>query len=124
MRLSYDLEHSDNGFAFGGPRIPALVAIGQFIPLPDVTNTWHRFSVDVQRYFTRRVGIGVGYYFEKLDIVDFSTVDTSGPVGTFGSLVVPQTGVPRIDWLGGLITGYNPRPYSGNTAFFRLLYRF
>ena len=30
----------------------------------------------------------------------------------------------RIDWLGGLMTGYGNRPYTGHTAFVRLLYRF
>ena len=83
----------------GGPRIAALAALNQFIPLPDVENTWHRVTADVQYFFNSRVGIGVGYYFEKLDIVDFNTIDTNGPVG-----FAPATGDPRIDWLGGLTT--------------------
>jgi hypothetical protein len=36
----------------------------------------------------------------------------------------PETGTVRFDYLGGLITGYNPRDYKGNTAFLRLLYLF
>lgn len=63
--------------------------------------------------------MGVGYYFEKLDIADFNTIESEGPVG-----FAPQTEEPRIDWLGGLITGYGNRPYTGNTADIRLLYRF
>jgi hypothetical protein len=35
-----------------------------------------------------------------------------------------QAGTPRIDLLGELSTGYGNRPYAGNTAFVRLLYRF
>jgi cysteine synthase len=31
---------------------------------------------------------------------------------------------PRIDWLGALTTGYGNRPYTGNTGYVRLLYRF
>jgi hypothetical protein len=119
FRFNYDLEDSDNSFEHGGPRIVGLAAAGQFLPLPDVTNTWHRFSADAQHFFTRKVGVGVGYYFEKLDIVDFSAIDSNGPVG-----FVPATGVPRIDWLGALITGYGPRPYTGSTGFVRLLYKF
>jgi MtrB/PioB family decaheme-associated outer membrane protein len=119
LRFAYDLSDSDNSFVHGGPRIVGLAAVGQFIPLPDVTNTWHRFSADAQHYFTRKVGIGVGYYFEKLNITDFSVVDTNGPVG-----FVPATGEPRIDWLGILMTGYGARPYTGSTGFVRLLYRF
>jgi MtrB/PioB family decaheme-associated outer membrane protein len=119
LRFGYDYSSSDNSFAHGGPRITALASLGQFIPLPDVENTWHRFSADVKYFFTRRVGVGVGYYFEKLDVVDFNTVDTNGPVG-----FADPTGDPRITWLGGLITGYGNRPYTGNTGTVRLLYTF
>lgn len=119
LRFAYDFQDSDNAFVHGGPRIAALTALNQFIPLPNVTNTWHRASADLQHYFTKKVGVGLGYYYEKLEIVDFSTVDTNGPVGLNAA-----TGIPRIEWLGGLLTGYGNRPYTGNTGFVRLLYRF
>lgn len=119
IRFGYDLTDSDNSFTHGGPRIAGLAALGQFIALPNVTNTWHRFTADVQHYFTQKVGVGFGYYFEKLDISDFSVIDTNGPVG-----FAQPTGEPRIDWLGVLLTGYGPRPYTGNTGFVRLLYKF
>jgi MtrB/PioB family decaheme-associated outer membrane protein len=119
IRVGYDYSDSKNSFVHGGPRIAALAAINQFIPLPDVENTWHRATADVQYFFTGRAGIGVGYSFEKLDIVDFNTIDTNGPNG-----FTPPTGEPRIDWLGALVTGYGNRPYTGHTAYLRLLYRF
>jgi MtrB/PioB family decaheme-associated outer membrane protein len=119
IRLGYDYSDSDNSFVHGGPRIAALTALNQFIPLPDVENTWHRATADVQYFFTNRAGVGAGYYFEKLDVVDFNTIDTDGPVG-----FAPETGEPRLDWLSGLITGYGNRPYAGHTAYLRLLYRF
>ncbi|HEY5618905.1 MAG TPA: MtrB/PioB family outer membrane beta-barrel protein [Vicinamibacterales bacterium] len=119
IRFSYDYSDSDNSFVHGGPRIAALTSLNQFIPLPDVENTWHRATADVQYFFTSRAGVGVGYYFEKLDIVDFNTIDTNGPTG-----FTPATGEPRIDWLGGLLTGYGNRPYTGHTAYVRVLYRF
>jgi MtrB/PioB family decaheme-associated outer membrane protein len=119
IRFAYDYSDSANSFVHGGPRIAALAAINQFIPLPDVENTWHRLSADVQHFFTTRAGIGVGYYFEKFDVVDFNTIDTNGPTG-----FAPETGDPRLDWLGGLTMGYGNRPYSGHTAYLRVLYRF
>lgn len=112
VRVSYDLSNSDNGFNFGGPRIAQLAAIGQFIPLPNATNTWHRVTGDVQYFFSKKVGVGVGYWYEKLDVVDFNTIN------------VPGTTTPRIDYLGEISTGYGNRPYTGNTAFLRLLYNF
>jgi Putative outer membrane beta-barrel porin, MtrB/PioB len=119
IRFGYDYSDSDNSFVHGGPRIAALASINQFIPLPNVTNTWHRTTADVQYFITSRVGVGAGYYSEKLDVVDYNTIDTNGPVE-----FTPATGDPRIDWLGGLITGYGNRPYSGHTGYLRLLYRF
>ncbi len=119
IRLSYEFNDSDNAFSFGGPRIPVLQAAGTFVPLPNVTNEWNRFTADVKYYFTPKVGVGVGYWFDKFDVSDWNTIDTNGPVG-----FTAATGTPRIDWLGGLLTGYGNRPYEGSRVFVRLLYRF
>ena len=113
IRLTYDLSDSDSNFKYGGPRIASLTAAGTFIPLPDVTNRWHRLAADVQYFFVPRVGIGVDYWFEKFNVKDFNTLDIPG-----------QQGTPRIDYLGEISTGYGSRPYTGNTAFVRLLYLF
>jgi hypothetical protein len=118
IRFGYDYSDSNNSFVHGGPRVAALTTLGQFIPLPDVDNTWHRASADVQYFFAGRVGVGVGYYLEKFDITDFNTIDSGGPVG-----FAPQDETRRIDWLGGLITGYGNRPYTGQTGYLRLIYR-
>jgi MtrB/PioB family decaheme-associated outer membrane protein len=119
LRFSYEMNDSDNAFTFGGPRIPALQAAGQFIPLPNVVNEWNRFTIDLKFFVTAKVGVGVGYWYEKLDIEDFNTIDSNGPAG-----FSEATGIPRIDWLGGLMTGYGNRPYEGSTFFMRALVRF
>jgi MtrB/PioB family decaheme-associated outer membrane protein len=134
IRVSYDLSDSDNAFIYSGPRISALqnnailtpgdarpcgTLASCFIPLPDVTNRWHRATVDVRYHFTDRVGIGAAYLFEKFDISDWATVDLPGPNG-----FRPQTGEPRVDYLGGITTGYGNRPYRANTGFFRVFYAF
>jgi hypothetical protein len=113
VRLTYDYSDSDNGFLFGGPRIASLSDAGQFLPLPNVTNQWHRIAADVQYFFLPRVGIGVDYWYERFNVRDFNTVNIPG-----------QPDTPRIDYLGELSTGYGSRPYRGNTAFIRLLYLF
>ena len=129
IHVSYDYSDSDNGFTFGGPRITELAnnvaltpgdtkpcAAGVtscFIPLPNVTNKWQRFAVDLKFYFTKKVGFGLGYWYEKFDVSDFATMDLPG-----------QPGVPRIDNLGEISTGYGNRPYTGSTGFIRLLYTF
>jgi hypothetical protein len=128
IRVSYDFSDSDNAFIHGGPRIAALSAAGQFIPLPAVTNSWNSLWVDLKVFITNQVGVGFAYLYEKLEISDFNTVDSNGPVGLSTQAGQPvttsPTGEPRIDWLGGLMTGYGNRPYEGNTGVVRLLYRF
>jgi hypothetical protein len=119
VRFVYDFSDSDNSFVHGGPRIATLTTANQFIALPNVTNTWHRATADVQHFFTSRAGVAVGYHFEKLDVADYNTIDTNGPVG-----FTDATGEPRIDWLGALMTGYGNRPYKGQTVFVRVLYKF
>jgi len=128
IRLSYDLSDSDNAFVHGGPRVAALTTAGQFIPLPNVTNEWNRLSADLRFAATEAVSIGLTYWYEQLKISDFNTIDSNGPVGLSTvagkAVTTTPTGDPRIDWLGGLITGYGNRAYTGNTFFARLIYAF
>jgi MtrB/PioB family decaheme-associated outer membrane protein len=119
LHVSYEMNDSDNAFTFGGPRIPALQDAGQFIPLPNVVNEWNRFTIDLKYFLSPKLGLGVGYWFDKFDVSDWNTIDSNGPVGFSDA-----TGIPRIDWLGGLMTGYGNRPYEGNTFFVRALVRF
>src|SRR5581483_5714435 len=129
VRLSYDYSDSDNGYLFGGPRIQELsqnVALTPgdtkpcaagltscFQQLPNVTNKWQRLTAEFSYYFQKQVGVAIGYWFEKFEVTDWATVDIPG-----------QAGTARIDYLGEISTGYGNRPYQGNTAFVRLLYRF
>lgn len=119
VRFSYELNDSDNAFTYGGPRIPALQAAGTFIPLPNVVNEWRRVTLDLKYFLTSRVGLGLGYWYEDFSVSDWNTIDSGGPAG-----FAAATGVPRIDWLGGLTTGYGNRPYTGSRVFGRLLVRF
>ena len=119
LRFGYDFNDSDNAYLLGGPRVASLTAANTFLPLPNVTNEWQRFTVDFKVYLARNVGLGFGYWYENFEVSDFATLDTNGPVG-----FAAATGTPRIDWLGGLMTGYGNRPYTGQSAFVRVLYRF
>ena len=132
IRFSYGYMDSDNDYIHGGPRIQQLntntsvtgtscpTGVSDcFIPLPAVTTSWNRFTADVKYFLRSGVGIGFAYGYEKLNVRDFATIDSSGSVG-----FNPESGAVRVDYLGGLITGYNPRDYTGNTVTVRLLYLF
>ncbi len=141
IRVGYDYSDSNQAFIHGGPRIAALLAPDDlslrtagdsrpcsagltscFIPFPNVTNTWQRLTFDLTHSLSKKVGVGFSYWYEKLDVADFATINTAG------SATLPalsgQTNTPRIDWLGEISTGYGNRPYKGQTAFFRLFYYF
>ena len=111
VRLGYDYSDSDQGFTYGGPRIAALQAIGQFIPLPNVTNEWNRGTADIRYAVTERIGIGASYWYDQFSVSDFATVNL-------------PNGEPRIDYLGGITTGYGNRAYKAHTAFVRMFYTF
>jgi MtrB/PioB family decaheme-associated outer membrane protein len=132
IRIAYDLMDSDNAYVHGGPRIDQLntntsvtgtscpTGVSDcFTPLPNVTTNWNRFTADVKYFFRTDVGIGFAYWYDKLNVKDFATIDANGSVG-----FTAETGTVRTDYLGGLMTGYNARNYKGNTAFIRLLYLF
>jgi MtrB/PioB family decaheme-associated outer membrane protein len=118
IRFAYNYSDSDNGFLLGGPRIATLSntvdanGFKTFEQLPNVTNTWQQFMIDLKYSFSAKVGFALGYFYEKLDITDFATIN------------LPGTDQPRIDYLGGLTTGYGNRPYNGSTFTARLLYTF
>ena len=111
IRLSYDYSDSDQAFIHSGPRIVELTtntaltagdakpcAAGLtscFQALPNVTNTWRQLSADFQYHWSKQVGFALGYRYEKFDVSDYATIDLPG-----------QPGVPRIDYLGEINTGY------------------
>jgi hypothetical protein len=111
IRFGYDRSDSNQGFVHSGPRIDALAAIGQFIPLPSVTNKWQRATVDLRYFLGANVGVGAGYWYDKYDVSDFQTLDLSN-------------GAPRTDYIGGLMLGYGYRPFNANTGFLRVFYAF
>ena len=122
IRFAYSYSDSDNAFVHGGPRVATLAAtkdaLGNptFEALPNVTNTWQQFMVDLKYSFSSKIGFAVGYFYEKLDVTDFATINLPGTSG--------YDAQPRIDYLGGLTTGYGNRPYKGSTFNARLLYTF
>jgi hypothetical protein len=124
IRASYDLMDSDQSYVHGGPRIASLSAANQFVPFPNVTDKWQRATIDVAYSFSKRLGIGASYWYEKFDVEDFATINTAGPQNLPRPELGAQTDTARIDWLGSITTGYAVRPYTGQTVFLRLFYLF
>ena len=111
IRAWYDWNDSNQGFVYSGPRIDALASIGQFAPLPAVTNAWQRGTIDGRYFITAAMGVGAGYWYDKYDVTDFQTLDLA-------------SGAPRTDAVGTLMLGYGYRPFRANTGFVRIFYSF
>jgi Putative outer membrane beta-barrel porin, MtrB/PioB len=124
IRVAYDYSDSDQAFVHGGPRIAALAAANTFVALPNVTNKWHHFTVDIAYSVSKNFGIGFYYLFEKFDVSDFATINTAGPQTLPRPELGSQTDTARIDWLGSITTGYAARPYKGQTGIVRVFYNF
>jgi hypothetical protein len=124
IRLNYTYSDSDQAFVHGGPRIASLTAANTFVALPNVTNTWQQFTIDVAYALSAKFGIGFFYMYEKFDVEDFATINTAGPQTLPRPEPGAQTDNARIDWFGGLVTGYGNRPYKGQTGIVRVFYNF
>lgn len=133
IKFSYDYSSSDNGNIYSGPRIvelstntvlPPVVAqtgvdtkpcatglTSCFLQFPNVTNKWTQVRVDLVHMFRPKLGVGVSYWYEKLEITDWANTDNAD-------------GSVRIDPLGSLNTGYGNRPYTGRTGMVRLIYTY
>ncbi len=130
IRFGFNFSDSDLKYDLNGPRVEALKAPDDltkrtagdgrpcatgvascFIPWPNVTNDWTQMKLDVRHMLRPNLGLGLGYQYEKFNIVDFATTD-----------VTP--GVPRMDPLGIISTGYGNRPYTGSTIVAKLIYKF
>jgi hypothetical protein len=128
MRLAYDYSDSDQAFVHSGPRITTpvtgLQAIGQFIPLPNVTNAWTHLTFDLTYALSKKMALGFSLLHEGFEVSDHATINTAGPQSLPNPNVSPVTDKARIDWFGALLTGYGNRPYSGTTGVVRLFYYF
>ena len=109
---------SNNAFVHGGPRIDSLAAANQFIPLPDVDNTWQRASVDVQHFLNNRVGIGVGWASR------ISTSSTSIRSTRTGPSALPTKPATAARLAGRADDGVWQPAYTGNTFQARVIYKF
>ena len=62
----------------GGPRISTLAATapGQFIALPNVTNSWSQLSFDLTYALSKKMAVGFSLLREDFDVSDFATINT------------------------------------------------
>jgi len=76
--------------------------------LPPVSVHWHSATADATYSLTRRLALGLSYWFENYDVEDFALAN------------------PRIainDLPGAILLGYRYRPYTAHTVWLRAILR-
>ncbi len=126
IRFAYDFSDSDQAYTHGGPRIPTLAATapGQFIALPNVTNSWSQLSLDLTYALSKKMAVGFSLLREDFDVSDFATINTGRTADAAAADVSAVSDKARLDWWGSLLTGYGNRPYTGTTGVVRVFYFF
>jgi hypothetical protein len=118
LRFGYDYNRSRALYTYAvGPDIPRTLP--EEVPPPDTTlptptqlplirSELQRGTMDAVYSLTKRLGIGVSYWYEKYTVSDFTLDIDANPNLARGS---------------ALLLGYLYRPYTANTVWGRLVVR-
>lgn len=116
LQLSYDFNRAQAFYDYGtGPVADRTLPEGVVAPslptpvaLPPTLSQLHRATTDVTYWATDHLGFGVSHWFEDFQVEDFSLDVESTP-----NLLRGNT----------LLLGYLYQPYTANTVWGRLVYR-
>jgi MtrB/PioB family decaheme-associated outer membrane protein len=118
LRLSYDFSRGRGNYDYiTGPvadrTLPEEILVPSTLPppveLPRTLSEFHRATADISYALTSRVSLVGTYWYDQYRVEDFTLDIEANP-----SLIRGQV----------LLMGYLYRPYTANTAWLRLLYRF
>jgi MtrB/PioB family decaheme-associated outer membrane protein len=104
VKLAYDYSHAESLYIYGLAPNTTLAPVQQ---LPAVVNELQRATVDVRYHFTKHVGAGLVYWFDKYAVNDFAS----------GAETLTTIAQPSF-----LMIGYLTRPYTANTFSGRFTY--
>jgi MtrB/PioB family decaheme-associated outer membrane protein len=117
LRLAYDFSRARARYDYlTGPvsdrTLPEEVPVPTTLPapteLPPTLSEFHRASLDLSYALSSRVSVGVSYWYDQYRVSDFTLDIDANPELARGQ---------------ALLMGYLYRPYSANTGWVRLLYR-
>jgi hypothetical protein len=116
LRLAYNYSNYRGTYGF---QLPAGTTLATPVPLPDITSSESRASVDVRYFITRRVAVGLVYWYDSYDVSDF----------TLSPDVVSGVAQPAVEegqsaTVNALLLNYFYRPFKAHTAWLRLTYAF
>jgi hypothetical protein len=107
IKMAFDYTRADSTYTYGLPTNTVLAAP---VPLAPVTNELQRGTIDGRYFLTRRLALGLVYWYDKYRVDDFALSPVS-------SLAQPATGAPTL-----MLLGYFYAPYTANTVMARITY--
>jgi MtrB/PioB family decaheme-associated outer membrane protein len=107
VKLAYDYSRAESTYTYG---LATTTVIAAPVPLTPVMNELQRGTIDGRYFVSRRLAVGLVYWFDKYRVDDFAL----GPVA---SLAQPATATPAL-----MMLGYFYRPYTANTVMGRITY--
>jgi hypothetical protein len=107
LKLAYDYSRAESTYTYG---LAAVSVIAAPVQLSPVVNRLQRATVDGRYFVSRRVAVGLVYWFDQYRVDDFAL----GPVD---SLAQPATATPTL-----MLLGYFYRPYTASSLTARFTY--
>jgi hypothetical protein len=107
VKFASDYSRARSTYTYG---LAANTVIATPLQLAPVVNELQRGTIDSRYFLSRRVAVGLVYWFDKYKVDDFAL----SPVA---SLAQPATATPTL-----MLLGYFYRPYTANSLMARLTY--
>lgn len=107
IRLAYDLSRGRTTYVYG---LAATTVLGAPVQLSPIRNELQRGTMDVRYLLTRRVAIGLVYWYDKYAVSDYA-------LGPAAVQAATNATTPSI-----MLLNYVYRPYTANTVWARLTY--
>ena len=107
VKTAYDYSRAESTYVYG---LTPDTVIPPVLQLSPVVNRLQRATIDGRYFVTRRIAVGLVYWFDQYSVDDFAL----GPVA---SLAQPATATPTL-----MLLGYFYRPYTANTVTARFTY--
>ncbi len=118
VRVNYDFSRARALYTYTTGAVPDRtlpeeIVVDTTLPtptqLPEVKSSLQRGTMDVMYALTTRVSIGLSYWYERFRVTDFTLdADANRPLARGQTLLI----------------GYLYRPYTANTVWGRIFYRF
>jgi len=114
LRLAYNYSKYRGTYQH---RLPANTTLTAPVLLPDIVSSEKRATADLRYFITRRVAVGLVYWYDSYDVSDFSLSPD-----VVSGVAQPAVEEGQSATVSALLLNYFYRPFKAHTAWVRLTY--